>query len=94
MGLTGTEGTSAIRVLGTVAQIFDAFVKDVNPDRIEFEADKSEGSGTGARSKIYSRFAKMFARKHGYKLSVKDAGDETIFKFTNNNKKKIDRGGR
>ena len=82
MGLTGTEGTSAIRVLGTVAQIFDAFVKDVNPDRIQFEADKSEGSGTGARSKIYSRFAKMFARKHGYKLSEKDAGDETIFKFT------------
>ncbi len=82
MGISGTEGTSAIRVFGTVAQIFDAFVKDVNPDRIEFEADKSEGSGTGARSKIYSRFAKMFARKHGYKLSVKDEGDDRIFKFT------------
>ena len=92
MGISGTEGTSAIRVFGTVAQIFDAFVKDVNPDKIGFTADKSEGSGTEARSKIYSRFAKMFARKHGYKLSVKDEGDDRIFKFTNN--KKIDRGGR
>ena len=82
MGLTGTEGTSAIRVLGTVAQIFDAFVKDVNPDEIKFEADKDEGSGNEARFKIYSRFAKMFARKHGYKLKEKHYGYETIFKFT------------
>ena len=82
MGLTGTEGTSAIRVLGTVAQIFEAFVKDVNPDKIEFAADKSEGSGTEARSKIYSRFAKMFARKHGYKLKEKDVDNEKVFGFT------------
>ena len=86
MGVSGTEGTSAIRVFGTVAQIFDAFVKDVNPVKMEFTADKSEGSGTEARSKIYSRFAKMFARKHGYKLSVKDEGDDRIFKFTRKGK--------
>ena len=86
MGISGTEGTSAIRVFGTVAQIFDAFVKDVNPVKMEFTADKSEGSGTEARSKIYSRFAKMFARKHGYKLSVKDEGDDRIFKFTRKGK--------
>ena len=82
MGITGTEGTSAIRVLGTVAQIFEAFVKDVNPDKIEFAADKSEGSGTEARSKIYSRFAKMFARKHGYKLKERDVDNEKVFGFT------------
>ena len=82
MGITGTEGTSAIRVLGTVAQIFEAFVKDVNPDKIEFAADKSEGSGSEARSKIYSRFAKMFARKHGYKLKERDVDNEKVFGFT------------
>ena len=82
MGVSGTEGTSAIRVFGTVAQIFEAFVKEVKPEDMEFIADKSEGSLRGSRSKIYSRFAKKFAAKHGYNLKEKDAGDETVFQFS------------
>ena len=86
MGISGTEGTSAIRVFGTVAQIFEAFVKEVKPEDIEFVADKSEGSLRGSRSKIYSRFAKKFAAKHGYNLKEKDEGSETVFQFSSKKK--------
>ena len=82
MGVTGSQGTSAVRVFGTVAQIFEAFVKEVKPEIMEFIADKSEGSLRGSRSKIYSRFAKRFAAKHGYDLKEKDDGADTIFLFT------------
>ena len=88
MGVTGSQGTSAVRVFGTVAQIFEAFVKEVKPENIEFIADKTEGSLRGARSRIYSRFAKKFAAKHGYNLKEKDAGDETVFLFSSKKKGK------
>jgi len=88
MGVTGSQGTSAVRVFGTVAQIFEAFVKEVKPEDMEFIADKSEGSLRGSRSKIYSRFAKKFAAKHGYNLKEKDAGDETVFQFSSKKKGK------
>ena len=82
MGVTGSQGTSAVRVFGTVAQIFEAFVKEVKPEIMEFIADKAEGTLRGSRSKIYSRFAKMFARKHGYKLKERDVDNEKVFGFT------------
>ena len=87
MGVTGTQGTSAVRVFGTVAQIFEAFVKEITPIKISFTADKTEGTLRGSRSKIYSRFAKRFAKKHGYDLKEKDAGDETVFIFSSSKKK-------
>ena len=88
MGVSGTEGTSAIRGFGTVAQIFEAFVKEVKPEVMEFIADKSEGSLRGARSRIYSRFAKRFATKHGYDLKEKNDPHETLFQFSSKKKGK------
>ena len=88
MGISGTQGTSAIRVFGTVAQIFEAFVKEVKPEVMEFIADKSEGSLRGARSRIYSRFAKRFATKHGYDLKEKNDPHETVFQFSSKKKGK------
>lgn len=80
-GITGTEGTNAVRVLGTVKEIFEKFVKEVNPDTVIFVAEKLEGSGRGSRSKLYNRFAKTFARDYGYELDKDESGSETEFAF-------------
>ena len=81
MGVTGTEGTSAIRVMATVREIFETFVKQQKPDVIMFVADKSDGSGRGSRARLYDRFAKTFARKYGYELKKDDDGSQTEFEF-------------
>ena len=81
MGVTGTEGTNAIRVLGTVKEIFEKFVKEINPDTVIFVADKSDGSGRGSRAKLYNRFAKTFAKKYGYELDKDEDGSQTEFAF-------------
>ena len=82
MGITGTQGTSAIRVFSTVANILEAFVKEVEPDTFLFSADKTEWDGTGGRAKLYSRFSKMFAKKNGYDIKELDKRDEIKFVFT------------
>jgi hypothetical protein len=81
MGVTGTQGTSAIRVFSTVANIFETFVKEVTPDMVSFTADKTERDGKSVRTKLYSRFAKVFAKKHGYRMSELDKRDEIHFVF-------------
>ena len=92
LGVTGTEKTSAIRVLGTVKEIFENFVKQKKPQAIMFLADKRGGSERGSRAKLYDRFAKTFARENGYELETntgtkrteyylyKDDSDETGMK--------------
>ena len=92
MGVTGTQGTSAVRVFSTVAQIFEAFVKEITPIKVTFTADKTEGTLRGSRSKIYSRFAKRFAKKHGYDLKEKDAGNETVFIFSSSSSSSTKKG--
>ena len=81
MGVTGSQGTSAVRVFSTVAKIFETFVKEVAPDMISFAADKSERDGKSVRTKLYSRFAKSFAKKHGYDMKELDKRDEIKFVF-------------
>jgi hypothetical protein len=88
MGVTGTQGTSAIRVFSTVANIFETFVKEVSPNMFSFTADKTEGDGTSVRSKLYSRFAKLFARKNGYHTRELDKNDELEFVFVRKSKRK------
>ena len=80
-GMTGKEGTKAVRVLATVKELFEKFVKEVKPDEMFFTGDKTEGSGRSARTRLYTRFAKQFAKKFGYKLSAKDGGDEIEYDF-------------
>jgi hypothetical protein len=87
MGVTGTQGTSAIRVFSTVANIFETFVKEVTPDMVSFTADKTERDGKSVRSKLYSRFAKVFAKKHGYDMKEVDKSDEMHFVFVKKEKK-------
>ena len=81
MGITGTQGTSAVRVFSTVAKLLEAFVKKVSPNKFSFTADKSEGDGKSVRAKLYARFAKLFARKNGYTTKETDKGHEVHFVF-------------
>jgi hypothetical protein len=87
MGVTGTQGTGAVRVFSTVATIFETFVKEVEPDMVSFTADKTERDGKSVRTKLYSRFAKVFAKKHGYDMKEVDKGDEMHFVFSKEKKK-------
>ncbi len=79
MGITGTEGTSAIRVLGTIKDIFETFVKQKKPQVIRFMADKRGGSERGSRGKLYDRFARAFARENGYELETNTGTKRTEF---------------
>ena len=88
MGITGTQKTSAVRVFSTVANILEEFVKEVSPNMFSFTADKTEKDGVGSRAKLYSRFAKVFAKKHGYRTREMDKSDEVHFVFINVDKSK------
>ena len=81
MGVTGTAGGSgALRVFSTIVQIFEVFVKEVEPIEIKFSADKTESTRT-TRAKLYHRFAKRFAKEYGYKLKMKDNVIDVDFIF-------------
>jgi len=84
MSLTGTEGgKGALRVFATIKEIVEAFLKDVDPDQFEFGADKTERDDTRAsRAKLYARFAKQLAKKHGYVVNTKDQGSGVDFRLT------------
>ena len=82
MGITGTQGTSALRVFSTVAKIFETFMKEKSAGMVSFTADKTERDGKSVRTKLYSRFAKSFAKKHGYRMSELDKRDEIHFVFS------------
>ena len=81
MSLTGTEGgKGALRVFATIKEIVEAFLKDVDPARFEFGADKTERDDTRAsRAKLYARFAKQLAKKYGYVVNTKDQGSGVDF---------------
>jgi len=81
-GITGTQGASAVRVFSTVAKLLEVFVKEVSPNKFSFAADKSEADGTSVRAKLYSRFAKVFAKKNGYNTKELNKSDEVHFVFT------------
>jgi len=88
MALTGTAGGSgALRVFGTIVQIFEVFVKEVKPTKIKFTADKTEGVRT-TRAKLYARFATKFARAYGYDLKTQDNVIDIDFLFTKKKKNK------
>jgi len=85
-GLTGTAGTSAIRVLATIKDIFEAFVKKFKPITMEFSSDKEDAGERGARTRLYSRFSKKFAKDYGYKLKTTDGASVVTFSFTKKKK--------
>ena len=88
-GITGTQGAGAIRVFSTVAEILEAFVKDIKPNMFSFTADKPEGkSSDGSRTKVYSRFAKLFAKKTKYTMQEIDGREAVEFLFRKKKKKK------
>jgi len=75
-------GSGAMRVFATVIQIFEVFVKENSPDGIKFTADKTEeGARPGTRAKLYTRFAKKFARAYKYDLKIKDNVIDVDFFF-------------
>jgi hypothetical protein len=90
MGITGTAGKEAFRIFATVRDIFIKFAKDANPESIIFTAEKdpsADGASLkSARSKIYTRFAKEFARKNKYKLIVSEYSTETEYYFKRKSK--------
>jgi len=81
--LTGTEGgKGALRVFATIKNMVDSFVEDVDPDKFQFAADKTERDDTRAsRAKLYKRFARIVAKKYGYDLKDQDRGDVVAFLF-------------
>jgi hypothetical protein len=83
MALTGTEGgKGALRVFATIKEMVEAFLKDVDPARFEFAADKTERDDVRAsRAKLYARFAKQLAKSHGYTMNTKDHGSDIAFRF-------------
>jgi hypothetical protein len=82
MGITGTAGADAFRILATVRAMFMEFVSQNDPNHIEFVAEKYGDSPTGkARSPIYTRFAKEFAKTNDYDLKINDASHQTAYHF-------------
>lgn len=90
MGITGTAGKEVFRIFATIRDIFIKFAKDATPETILFTAEKNpnvDGSALkSARSKIYTRFAKEFARTNKYNLKVSDYSTETEYYFRKKSK--------
>lgn len=90
MGITGTAGKEVFRIFATIRDIFIKFAKDATPETILFTAEKNpnvDGSALkSARSKIYTRFAKEFARTNKYELKVSEYSTETEYYFRKKSK--------
>jgi hypothetical protein len=71
----GLQGNNAIKVLGTVANIIEEFINDIDPDRIEFSGEKATKLG-----KLYSSILKHlspYIRKLGYKIQTEFKNDRS-----------------
>lgn len=74
-----TGDGDAQRIFATIIAMITEFYRMKAPDLISFSADKSNYGINGSRAKLYSRLAKMFARKIGYNMQFFDAGAEAVF---------------
>ena len=66
-----TGGGDEIKVFSTVLDIISDFIKNKDPEELNFTAEKSLDSSS-SRIRLYNRLIRRFARDHGYRLSDKD----------------------
>lgn len=76
-----TNEHKANEVLATTLEIIESFIKNENPEEIEFDAEKNDLG----RSNIYQ---KMLEKKlpSNYELEIRDIGDEDTFRIKRKNK--------
>jgi hypothetical protein len=65
-GTTGESGPKAAAIFRKAAGAMDDFLTKEKPDRFFFQANKEEQS----KVDLYTRFAGLLARRHGYDLEV------------------------
>ena len=66
MDITGAAGEKSVQVFSTVYAIIKDWVKEVEPESVEFSADKRWGE---SRAKLYDRMVKSMAPKN-YTVTV------------------------
>jgi hypothetical protein len=72
-----TNGGEPFKILATVKQIFETWLKKENPKYFSFESNLSEPS----RIKTYKFFAKMISSGFGYKLKEIQHDFEKLYTF-------------
>ena len=78
-GVTGEEKFGALRVLGTIRNILRDFITQEKPQGVYFTSSKSDGSGKGARSRIYKRGIEKIAKELNYDIEITEDSNEVQF---------------
>jgi len=71
IAITGEGDGDEMRIFSTVLDIISDFIKNKDPEKLYFTAEKSPDSGS-SRIRLYNRLVKRFATSRGYKLKDKD----------------------
>lgn len=88
---TATGEGDEFRIFATVIQIIGAFIKEVEPDKLYFTAEKpttpDTNQNSNSRSSLYTRMVKRFAGQVGMRATIDDEGDKTDFTLIKESKK-------
>lgn len=71
VAITGEGDGDEMRIFSTVLDIISDFIKNKDPEKLYFTAEKSPTYGS-SRIRLYNRLVKRFASSRGYKLKDKD----------------------
>lgn len=78
IAITGEGDGDEMRVFSTVLDIISDFIKNKDPEKLFFTAEKSPDSSS-SRIRLYNRLVKRFASSRGYKLKDKDDVGSKVF---------------
>ena len=71
LAVTGEGDGDEMKVFSTVLDIISDFIKNKDPEKLYFTAEKSPVYGS-SRIRLYNRLVKRFASSRGYRLKDKD----------------------
>ena len=71
VAITGEGDGDEMKVFSTVLDIISDFIKNKDPEKLYFTAEKSPVYGS-SRIRLYNRLVKRFASSRGYRLKDKD----------------------
>lgn len=71
VAITGEGDGDEIKIFSTVLDIMSDFIKNKDPEKLYFTAEKTPDS-SNSRIRLYNRLIKRFATSRGYKLKDKD----------------------
>ena len=71
LAITGEGDGDEMRIFSTVLDIISDFIKNKDPEKLYFTAEKTPDS-SNSRIRLYNRLIKRFASSRGYKLKDKD----------------------